>query len=113
MIFPNMINIILVTFCPLAKQRKLPFESHNHLAKSPFDLIHCDIWGPYHVLSHSGYRYFMTLVDDCSRFPWIYLLKNKSDVSNVIPNFFKMIVTQFNTPIKMFRSDNATELAFT
>ena len=29
--------------CPLAKQRRLSFTSNNHVAHSPFDLIHCDI----------------------------------------------------------------------
>lgn len=35
--------------CPLSKQRRLPFVSHNNLSKLPFDLIHCDVWGPYHI----------------------------------------------------------------
>ena len=29
--------------CPLAKQKRLPFITHNHLSKHPFDLGHCDI----------------------------------------------------------------------
>ncbi|KAL5563154.1 hypothetical protein UlMin_032901 [Ulmus minor] len=74
--------------CPLAKQRRISFVSNNHMAKSPFDLIHCDVWGPYHVSSHSGYRYFLTLVDDCTRFTWLFLLKQKSDVKSIIPRFF-------------------------
>ncbi|RVW99848.1 Retrovirus-related Pol polyprotein from transposon RE1 [Vitis vinifera] len=51
--------------------------------------------------------------DDCSRFTWIFLLKQKSDVGTIIPKFFNMVVTQFNAKIKVFRSDNAPELAFT
>lgn len=81
--------------------------------KNHFDLIHCDIWGPYHVSSYTGYNYFLALVDDCSRFTWVYLSKQKSEARNVIPRFFNMISTQFNTTIKMFRSDNANELAST
>lgn len=34
------------TVCPLAKQCKLPFPSSTHTSKLPFDLIHCDVWGP-------------------------------------------------------------------
>ena len=41
--------------CPLAKQRRLSFASHNHMSQFPFDLIHCDIWGPYHITSHSAH----------------------------------------------------------
>ena len=76
-----------------------------------FDLIHCDIWGPYHLNSHSGHKYFLTLVDDCTKFTWIFLLKQKFDVSIAIPKFFDFVLTQFDKRIKQFRSDNAKELA--
>ncbi|XP_031280999.1 uncharacterized protein LOC116139474 [Pistacia vera] len=89
-----------------------PFESNNHLSKFPFDLVHCDIWGPYPTVSYTGHRFFLTLVDDCTRFNWVYLLKNKSDAVSVIPKFFNMVSTQFNAKIKVFRSDNAPELSF-
>lgn len=79
--------------CPLAKQRRLSFVSHNHLSQSPFDLIHCDVWGPYHVSARSGHRYFVTLVDDFTLFTWVFLLKQKSDVAAVIPCFLNMIDT--------------------
>ena len=69
--------------CPLAKQKSLPFVAHNSLAAKPFDLIHSDIWGPFHYPSHNGYKFFLTLVDDCTRFCWVYLIKGK----NVRPRF--------------------------
>lgn len=79
--------------CPLAKQQRLSFDSHNNMAAAPFDLIHCDIWGPYHMPSYSSHHYFVTLVDDYSCFTWIFLLQNKSDVATVFPKFFNMIAT--------------------
>ena len=36
-------------------------------AKEIFDLIHCDLWGPYRTPAFCGSRYFLTIVDDCSR----------------------------------------------
>ena len=97
----------------MAKQRRLSFVSNNNKSSFPFDLVHCDIWGPYSEYSHSGYRFFLTLVDDCTRFTRVFLLKHKFDVSLIIPKFFNMVQTQFNKKIKEFRSDNAKELAFT
>ena len=35
--------------CPLAKQRKLSFVLNNNMSTLPFDFIHYDLWGPYHV----------------------------------------------------------------
>ena len=98
---------------PLAKQRQLSFVSHNHRSNLAFDLVHCEIWGPFHLNSHTSHRFFLTLVDDFSRFTWVFLLKQKSDVASIIPKFFHMIQTQFEKTIKVFKSNNAPELLFT
>lgn len=98
---------------PLAKQKRISFPSNPHLSKAPFDLIHIDVWGPFQTPTHDGYKYFFTLVDDCTRVTWIYLLKDKSSVASVFPEFVQFIKTQYNSNIKAIRSDNAPELAFT
>lgn len=41
----------LCPVCPLAKQKRLPFISHNNMYKSAFDLVHIDVWGPFSVES--------------------------------------------------------------
>lgn len=87
--------------------------SHNTRSSYPFDLIRCDIWGPYGHPTYDGKIHFLTVVDDCSRFTWIYLLKNKSEATIQIQNFFAYVQTQFNKTIKCLRSDNAKELALT
>lgn len=99
--------------CPLTKQRRLAYVSHNNLASDPFDLVHLDIWGPFSIESVEGYMYFLTLVDNCTRVTWIYMLKNKGKVSVIFPLFLKHISTQYNSKVKAIRSDNAPELAFT
>lgn len=82
-------------------------------ANEKFDLLHCDTWGPYHIKSHSQHQYFLTLVDDKTRVTWIYLMKHKSDVTHIIPQFLSYVKTQFHCVFKCFRSDNAFELVFT
>ncbi|CAA7061254.1 unnamed protein product [Microthlaspi erraticum] len=47
------------SICPLAKQKRLAYVSHNNLASKPFDLVHIDIWGPFHIESVEGFRYFL------------------------------------------------------
>ena len=95
--------------CPLAKQKKLHFPSSSHVSKACFDLIHCDIWGPFFVSTINGFKYFLTIVDDCSWCTWVYLLKHKSDTQSTLEEFSTMIETQFNTKVKCIRSDNGTE----
>lgn len=44
--------------CLLAKQRRLAYVSNNNLSLHSFDLVHLDVWGPFHTESVEGYRYF-------------------------------------------------------
>ena len=48
-------------------------------------------------------------MDDFSRYTWIYLFKNRSELYQIYRDFIKMIETQFSKPIKVFRFDNAQE----
>lgn len=99
--------------CHLSKQKHLRFPSSPTLSPLPFDLLHIYVWGPFSVPTHDGFRYFLTIVDDCSRATWIYLLKSKSDVLRVFTEFITMVETQFDRKVKRVRSDNAPELNFT
>ena len=75
---------------PIAKQNRLAFINQNNCSVELFDLIHADIWGPFREVTFDGFKYFLTLVDDKSRFTWIYLLKNKFDCLFIIPQFSHM-----------------------
>ena len=70
--------------CPLAKHKRLPFPFHNHVSEFPFDLIHCDIWGPYVVPTIAGHKYFLTIFNDCTRSTWVYLMKFKSETRSLL-----------------------------
>ena len=98
--------------CLLAKQKHLPFKSRKNICASSFELVHIDTWGLFSVPTIDGCRYFLTIVDVHSRATWIYLLKNKSDVLHVFPQFIAMVENQFKTKVQSLRSDNAHELKF-
>jgi hypothetical protein len=95
--------------CHYAKQKILPFPNSNTHSSHIFELLHADIWGPHGVVSVAGHKYFLTLVDDFSRFTWIILMKNKAETRNHIMNFVNYIETQFHTKLKSLRSDNGSE----
>lgn len=98
--------------CPLAKQRHLSFQSNAHISDKMFDLIHCNTWGPFQSLTHAGYRYFLTIVDDHSRYTWIFQMRHKYDALTIVPQFFNLVNTQYGAEIKVFRSDQAPEFSF-
>ena len=66
--YPLHFDHLKCSICPLAKLRRLSSQSHNNLSESTFDLVHCDIWGPYSVPTYNKMRYFFTIVDDYSHF---------------------------------------------
>lgn len=53
--------------CPLAKQNRLPFHMSVSKTLSNFDLIHMDVWGPYRIATHNGFKFFLIIVDDHSK----------------------------------------------
>jgi hypothetical protein len=60
--------------CQFSKSRRLAFGRSARVSPSPFYLVHSDIWGPSPVPSVTGYRYYISFVDDYSRFTWKYPL---------------------------------------
>ena len=77
--------------CELEKHTCVYFPMSNKRSSHHFHLIHSDIWGPSTIPNVSGARWFASLIDDCTQVTWIFLLKQKSGVSIVIPNFHSMV----------------------
>ena len=71
--------------------------------RSYFDLIHCDIWRAHYVKSLCDASYVLTILDDASRSVWVYLMKEKSEASQILK-----ILVQW-TKVKTIRSDNDSE----
>jgi len=50
----------------------------------------------------NGYRFFLTIVDDFSRYTWIFLMLNKFDVRANVIRFISYVQNQFKTSIKKY-----------
>jgi len=95
--------------CEKSKQTRNSFPSSDHHVTAIFELIHCDLWGPYRTPSSCGAYYFLTIMDDYSRGVWIYLLKEKKEVAGMVKSFITFVERQYDKCIKIVRSDNGTE----
>ena len=82
--------------CQRAKQSRDKFPINEYNASAIFELIQCDLWGPYGIISSCGASYFFTIVDYFSRAAWIYLLVDKKEVPNILKVFFSMVERQFD-----------------
>ena len=86
----------------------LPFPVSTSRATHNFDLIHCDLWtSP--ILSVSGFKYYLVILDDCSHYLWTFPLKLKSDAFLTIAHFFAYVSTQFGRTVKAIQCDNGKE----
>ena len=75
----------------------------------PFDIIHVDIWGPYSQFTYKTCRYFLTIVDDFSRYTWVFLLIFKFDAIDALIKFHTFVKTHHQIAIKTIQSDNKSE----
>ena len=55
----------------------------------PLKLLHMDIFGPVAYISLGGNKYGFIIVDDYSRFTWVFFLHEKSEVQGIFKKFFK------------------------
>lgn len=82
--------------CLCSKQTLNFFSDSYNKATTSFELIHCDLWGPYQTSAFCGSRYFLTIVDDYSHAVWLYLLPNKVEVLARLHEFVALFNANLN-----------------
>lgn len=95
--------------CKLGTSKNFPFPTHQSNVTQIFDIIHSDVWGMAPVISHANCKYFVTFIDDYSRFTWVYFLRSKDEVFSTFKFFHAYDRTQFSSKIKILRSGNGGE----
>jgi hypothetical protein len=65
--------------CQQAKSHQLSYPKSFSTSQAPLEVIFSDVWGPA-CASIGRYKYYVSFIDDFSKFTWIYLLKQKSEV---------------------------------
>jgi transposase InsO family protein len=68
-----------------------------------------DIFGPVAYISIGGNKYGFVIVDDYSRYTWVFFLKDKSEVQGIFKKFVRRAQNEFDVKIKRVRSDNGSE----
>ncbi|GJR61483.1 ribonuclease H-like domain-containing protein [Tanacetum coccineum] len=96
--------------CQLGKHVKLPLHSLTSIVKHCFDIIHSDLWTSA-IVSFSGFKYYVLVLDHLSYFLWIYPLRSKSDMFDKFLHFRNYVKNQFKCEIKSFQCDHGGEFA--
>jgi len=95
--------------CLAGKMVADPFPSSSHHSTKLLGLIHSDVHGPIKVASHSGFKYWVTFIDDSGKFRAGYLMKKKSETFSSFKKFKAWAENQTGLTIKALREDKGGE----
>jgi transposase InsO family protein len=79
------------------------------MTEHPGQLLHMDTVGPSQVRSKGGKWYILVIVDDYSRYSWVFFLESK----DLVFEHFRLLALRLNNEhpncLKAIHSDNGTE----
>ena len=86
-----------------------PFTAKGYEAKEQLELVHSDLCGPMTIRARGGFEYFITLIDDYSRYGCIYLMHRKSEAVEKFKEYRVEKEKRLNKCLKTLRSDRGGE----
>ena len=96
--------------CTEGKHHRSPFlTGGRERAAEPLELVHSDVCGKVNTKSFGGAEYFLTFIDDKTRYAWVYLLKTKDQVFKRFLEWKAMVENDSGRKLKVLRSDNGSE----
>ena len=89
----------LCSFCQVGKQvgNTHPKKSIMSTSKA-FELLHMDLFGPTQYTSIGGNKYGFVIVDDYTRYTWVFFLVDKSNVFATFKSFVKAFTMSLKQP---------------
>ena len=96
--------------CEKNKATRSTFKSVNVVCTTrPLQLLHMDLFGPSRIVSLGGKLYTFVIVDDYSRYTWVYFLARKNDALSEFVSFCKKVQNEKGYMITRIRSDHGGE----
>ncbi|KAG8381639.1 hypothetical protein BUALT_Bualt06G0142500 [Buddleja alternifolia] len=102
-------NLPVCESCLEGKMTKRPFKGKGNRATQLLELIHTDVCGPMNIQARGGFEYFITFIDDYSRYGYVYLMKHKSETFEKFKVFKADVENRLDKHIKSLRSDRGGE----
>ena len=95
--------------CPQGKQHRTSFSPSSRRADEPLALVHSDVCGKINTKSLGGSEYFLTFIDDKTRYVWVYFLHSKDQVYKTFREWKAMVELSSGGKLKAIRTDNGGE----
>ena len=100
-------NVTRCEACVYGKSTRAPIPKQGATRSAKvLDLVHTDVCGPFPVPSIGGSRYFVSFVDDHTRFAWIYPIRSKSDVFDRFKQWLTMVENMHERKLRVLQPDN-------
>ena len=100
--------------CPESNMKTKKFGKRDYYrAKEAIQIIHSDIFGPVNVTSNNDARFFISFIDDWSRFTTIYFIRYKSEAFEKFQEYRKMVENQHKSKIQILYTDCGGEYSST
>ena len=100
--------------CIGGKHHRSKFQSTGGTcSKEPLELVHSDVCGKMNAKSLGGAEYFLTFIDDKTRYVWVYPLKHKSEVFDHFLEWKALVENASGHKLKVLRTDNGGEFTST
>ena len=96
--------------CVKGKHHRSKFPtSGGKRSEEPLGLVHSDLCGKMSSKSLSGAEYFLTFIDDKTRYVWVYILKQKDQVFEKFLEWKALVEKSTGRKLKALRTDNGGE----
>jgi transposase InsO family protein len=96
--------------CQAGKQVGVHHPHKNIMTTDrPLELLHMDLFGPIAYISIGGSKCCLVIVDDYSRFTWVFFLQEKYQTQETLKGFLRRAQNEFDLRIKKIRSENGTK----
>jgi hypothetical protein len=90
--------------CQKGKMYQLPYPKSSSVSNFPLELILSYVWGPAPE-SVGRFKYYVSFIDDFSKFTWFYLIKHKFEVFQCFSHFQNLVERLFNQKIIAIQID--------
>ena len=99
--------------CHPCRHGKMIAASHppvnQVMTAHPGELLHMDTVGPSRVMSVGGKWYVLVIVDDFSRYSWVFFMRTKDEAFEFVRDLILRLKNELPQAMRAIRSDNGTE----
>ena len=100
----------LCSACQAGKQVENSHPSKSTISTSrPLELLYMDLFGSTTYRSIRGNSYCLVVVDDNSRYTWVFFLHDKANTYDIFKKFLTKAENEFDLKVKKVRSHNGSE----